>query len=251
MAVTAVGDVTLKLQVGFPRWDFLTDRVTCQLLYKGLYETCLAQKPAVGSTMPEYGLKVDRAQVYGAPATAGYLLIEMTNEDDTQSSGQETQEVEWAASEIDLRLHPRYQTGGASALTYDDLVTIKLWQEEPDPALRGRTVSGAPAFQTRNPVTGATITLSTNALHLAVRLLRGMTHYIVPSPVARLTSLSRTTPNTTQCGKRVAKPFTACPDGYIWLGTADRAMRNGRRGKWRRDREFTGADVWDTDIYPT
>ena len=153
--------------------------------------------------------------------------------------------MEWAVSEIDLRLHPRYQTGGASALTTEDLVNLRLWEEEPNPTLRS-------AFKCQNPATGAEITLSANAQHLATRWLRGFTHYIVPSPVARQSSLTRATPNTTQCGKRIAsKPFTACPDGYVWLGTADRAMRNARRGKWRRDREYTGADVWDTDIYPT
>lgn len=240
---TAVGSTALKLQPGFPKWDFTADRVACTLLFKGLIADCNAQRPTVGSTMPEYGLNVERAQVYGAPAGAGYLYIELSNED-TASSAQESQEIEWAVSEIDLRLHPRYQSGGASALTTADLVQLRMWEEAPDHTLRA-------AFKFRSPVSGAVVTLSTNAQHIALRWLRGLTHYIVPHPIGRISTLTRSTPNTTQCGKRVSKPFSALPDNYTWLGTADRALRNGKRGKWRRDREYTGADYWDPDIYPS
>lgn len=250
MADKLQGRVSIEEQPGSPRWRFIGERVEVTRTYKGRYLDLLAKRPAIGAPMPDTGnLTIETVEVIPGNGTGVYRLGDMTvvlsNED--EASGTEpakpVYEVDWMEVERDLKTHPRYRTGALSALTNLDRAAILLWESEPDYTKKAE-------FEFTNPVTNATVTLSTNAQHLALRLLRGQTTYTTHVPVTRQVSYPRSIPQANPCDKRKsAKPFEAAPDGYEWLTSADRATRTGRRGKWHRQQECVGADLIDPDIY--
>jgi hypothetical protein len=215
-------------------------------VFHGPYSALVAAEPDIGSEMVGFsGLYVE--QVETVPDGAGAdgpgvmtvtLAVEWVAGTD---SGLPSYECEWTMIERDLRLHTRYATGGANALTAADLTQLKKWEGEDDEAKRA-------AFQFTK-ADGTSGTLSANAQHIAGKILRGQTSYIVPAPVARRTTYSYSVPSTSGCGQRGNPPAaTGYPSGYEWIKTSDRRMRQGS-GKWERIEEWTGADTVDADIY--
>lgn len=227
-----------------------TDTTTAVLQFHGPYELCVAQKPNRGSLVAGYsGMRVDRSVVRKAKAPGfGEITVYLSKADEADGEGAEPlQEVYWLQVERDLIQHPRYQSGGAKALSTANQQQIALWMEQTNPTKKQSFI-----WEEKN-AQGAVVnygTLSAAAQDFAGKILKGIDSYLEFTPVATSITFSRTKPSTTRtCGKRVSKPFSACPDGYVWLRTEDRHGRTGRHGKWQRTQSWTGALAWDTDLY--
>lgn len=203
----------------------------------------LAERPSIGDELDGYVDfyvdQVDLVQEGTGASGSGTMTIVLVSETWTGAATPDidlTEEVEWSQIEKPIEQHPRYLTGGAAALTAADLDAIEEWRN-------------ATAAADRSSLYTA---LSANAKELADKIRRGQTSYIVPAPVARKTTKGFEAPSSSAQGVRqTATPITGAPAGYVWLGTADRAVRQGGRGKWERVQEWTGADDWDSDIYPS
>lgn len=85
------------------------------------------------------------------------------------------------------------------------------------------------------------------ALELADKLARGQTEYSIAAPVIRRTTNSPTSLTSGGAWQRSTPPVS--PGGsWSYLKTADRVSKQGL--KYQRVEEWTGAEEWDTDIYP-
>jgi hypothetical protein len=238
-----------------PDWDFSGSKKTCTRTFEGPYDKCLDKRPKLGQNMADIPLDyfVSNTKVKRIAGAKGALTITMesyvpeTHSIEQSEPYQPQYEIEWVEIERKLEQHPRYQTGGAKAFTDEDFASLPKWEDEADPALKKifkfTIVNADNKKETKE--------LSENAKDLATKKLRGQESYIIYSPVARRTSQSRDVPVTSPCGKRQTPAVPSVPSGYVWLKTADRATRTGRYGKWERIEEWTGADFWDEDIYPT
>ncbi|MBI5817467.1 MAG: hypothetical protein HZA88_00605 [Verrucomicrobia bacterium] len=77
---------------------------------------------------------------------------------------------------------------------------------------------------------------------------KGETHYTIYAPVAEKISYSDSDPGTNGCGQIEAPPAEiGAPGTYSYRKTADKKHWNGTR--WQRTEQWTGADVWDSDLY--
>lgn len=152
-------------------------------------------------------------------------------------------EVSWTQSQVPLERHPRYQVGGAQALSKDDLAAIQQWKTSmlySDDATVYPYMDSAGKQQTL---------ASAAAKDFAVKYLRGNESYLVFCPIAK-----RTTCNyiTLTVGSNLGSfsssvPFTGCPAGYKWLKVGDTATFQG--GLWTRVEEWQGFETLDSDLY--
>lgn len=250
MAATWIGAKKLTLKPGGVTVDY-TDRMVATLEYQGPHELCVAQRPARGSLVSGFaGMRVDRATVRKAQAPGfGELTVYLSKADEADGDGAEPlREVFWLEVERDLIQHPRYQAGGAKALSKANQQQIALWMEQSNPTKKDSFI-----WEEKNAA-GSVVssgTLSAAAQDFAGKIAKGIDSYLEYTPIAVEITYSRTKPSSTRtCGKRLAaKPFDACPNGYVWLRTEDRHTRSGRHGKWQRTQRYTGALTWDTDLY--
>lgn len=245
MAPRAVGGSEPQRQPGYPVEVYRADRVEVRDQWKGTIAALRGLRPANGTAMAGFaGVYVEEAIITPGNGDTATLDILATNEETVATDDAPVFEVRWVREVIDLKLHPIYRTGGTKALTATDKAAIALWEQEQDYALKA-------AYKITKP-TGGIYELSDNAKHLAAKLLDGRTNFPVRIPVARKVSYHRTVPTTNPCDKRITgKPFTACPEGYIWVSSEDQVVRRGKSGKWERSREWEGFLSVDTDLYPT
>lgn len=245
----------LQLQPGYP--DFRhTDHIECELLYAGPYELCQAKKPARGAKFPGFGnLYVDSVTVKKTAAGLGELRVVLTDEGSSTAGAADDQkpvyEVYWMELHKNLRDHPIYRAGSGwridKALTDLDFAQIDRWETESNPELKRQF-----KFEMRYSEgdTPEIVELSANAQHLASRLLKGRNSYLAAYPVALEITHHRGTFTVSKCPLVLAeKPFTACPDGYVWMRNQDKLTRTGKRGKWQRMKVAIGAEFIDEDYY--
>ncbi len=231
------GSLDIQEDPRSPRYETTASGLRITRVYRGPFSSLLAAAPAPAQEMADFpNARVESVSI--APDAAGMSgpgTMTIVASDDSQNV---TLEVDWTQLERDIRVAPYY-----SLLTTSTMANLARWEQEDDPDLRGN-------FQFKKP-DGTIGTLNGIVAGLANKLLRGQQSYIVPAPVARRTTRSYTKPITTTMGKIENPPVEiGAPAGYVWLKTADRAIRQGRNGKWERIEEWTGADWWDTEIYP-
>lgn len=246
MGVTWRGSTEIHEAPDSPRRTWTAAGLRVIRVFRGPYAALVAAAPDVGDEMVGTpGVYVEQGEIVPLEAGMtgpGVMTITLANESTEEGEDQPTYECEWSLLEKDLRLHPRYLTGGANALTATDLTQLKKWEGEDDEAKRA-----AFQFTKADNTTG---TLSANAQHIAAKILRGQTSYVVPAPVARRTTRTYSVPATSACGQRENPPTaTGAPTGYEWMKSSDRRLRQGAHGKWERIEEWTGADKIDADIY--
>lgn len=197
-------------------------------------------------------LFIEDMQMDGMPGAMGRLVVRLSTLEGG-SSGSITApeepadtapvfEREWVLLEKDIRVHPRFLTGGTYALTPTDRAQLGVWESEPDAVLKAAYKYSA----------GGTHTLSANAQILASKLLNGETHYLIFTPVARRTTFGYAfIPVSTNVGLIESPPANCGAPTDVWqyMKTADRAIRKwGQYGE--RVEEWTGANLWDTVLYP-
>jgi hypothetical protein len=200
--------------------------------YRGPFSALDSAQPGVGQTVDGSIGKVETVEIQPDGAgTDGPGTMIVTLADD-----QVTFEVDGATLEKPLERHPLYNAGGDKALTDADLDKIATWKNASNAAERATAYAA----------------LSDNAKHFVSKLRRGQESYLVPAPVARKTTRSYVKPTTATIGKRGAPGgFPDIPEGYEWLKTNDKGIKQGARASWERVEEWTAADTWDHDIYPT
>jgi hypothetical protein len=179
---------------------------------------------------------------------------------------------------------PALTPAGPMPLTLQDKAQIEKWEQEENPLYKMNflykvaddgtnpgTGTAAPITSPltitnpltmtsavfNSPITIAGISynlyeLSTNAQDYAAKRLHGEEVYRIYAPVVRETSESLDDPDSTSCGLIQSPPDEAnAPSGYTWQKSADRTTRTGPYGKYRRQREWQGAEQIDADIYGT
>jgi hypothetical protein len=225
-------------------------------VFNGPFASLVAAEPSIGQVMEGYEgipiLTVSTEPLEAGPTGPGRMTIVAGNDDlggggtggiDPIVDLAPTYEIEWTQLEQPLLQHPMYAAGASVELTPADLANLEQWKQESDPALKA-----VYKFKATN---GSEVTLSPNAQHYAGKVRRGIESYFVPAPVCRKTTRHFTKPQTSAMGRRQNPPGdVGAPPGYVWLVSADRAIRQGRGGTWERITEWLGAQSWDTDIYP-
>lgn len=241
--------------------DRTGDKFTLE--YAAPYASVDADKPADGQAVSGYsGSIVLSVRVSPKSTESGDSLCFVTIELGPEERGVSESDVDfqptftrrWERLEKPLLTHPRYQAGGASVLTNQDLAEIAAWQREPNPTLKG-------TFKFMDSETTAAVTLSTNAKNAAAKLLAGVESWRFPSPVVSMVSLVSSRP---LARTDISRWFSA-PPGFpsstfprlsarnkplIWIGIEDDATRQGRSGPWTHTVSFQGVEAVDTDLYP-
>jgi hypothetical protein len=141
-------------------------------------------------------------------------------------------EIEWLEVQKRLEQHPRYKLGGAAQLTNADLDAIEEWR----------------SLSTATQRAAKFATLSINAQEFVSKVNRGQDSFVLYGPVSRQTIRSTIEPISEPCGVIQSPPPDIAVDGYQYLKTADRVQGQGTH--WEQIREWTGADEWDSQIYP-
>ena len=260
------GSTAIHLQPGYPKYKGNTSGETVILVYGGPYQTLLVAKPFSGQVVngfPYIPVSEVNVEPLGAGVTGpGTLTITLQQDNGSTSSAvdDQTDELDWTELTRAIELHPRYNGtlaqgngfGGtklstaAIILSGDSSATplTSVWDQLKEAA----SISIRNALVARIP-DGSSKTL---VLELETKYHAGTTSYVMPAPLARRTIRSFNIIPSTAMGKVTGnKPFPECPDGYVWLTTADRSLRQGKRSKWERILEWTGASYWDEELYQT
>ena len=243
------GDTTIRERPDSPEWNFTTQKITCTRTFEGMYADLLAGRPGIGDTMSGYDnlfvedVRIKRA-VSGKATMSVILEVQIVPITNPPLPVQPVYEVEWVQLERPIEQHPAYKTlfpdpTGQTQFTADQLTALNnfnAWENATDAATRSTAYAAlTPDFQ-----------------GLAQKKMRGQTTYLLFAPLARVTTLAREITLASACGYTFSEvpDFTELPGGYQWLSTSDRSTRTGTYGKWQRVQEWTGADTWDTTIYP-
>ena len=228
------GSSSIQLSPESPELINSKDGLSTVLVYHGTYAALEADQPARLSGVSGYSGYVDVVNLKRAAGGRGVMTVTLVPSAWSLTDGTPTIEVEWVEIQKKLETHPRYQPGGESALDDADLDQLDKWRNAPSSTARASEY--------------ATIAASFPELkNLVDKLRRGQDSYMVFAPVIRRITGNAEAPTTNRCGVITTPPIEIT--GYSFLQTADRSAR--KNGRWDRNEEWTGAEVWDTDIYGT
>ena len=235
---------------GSPKYRFGADEVTATRTLRGLMSELWLAVPQRGALYPgllDARLRVVDAELLPTKAGLGELTINLSSklENNTSSEAPGTFQLErdWTLVDRPIELHPMF-----ADLTDEWRSAVQAWLD-----LEPRFAAKRKAFQypkVDNPTAGTSShwgTLSGLALKLARKRLKGVDTYWAVAPVVRRTSEYTRIPPGSTVPKRGSPPVSV--PGWQFLKTADRAVREGKRGPWIRSEEWTGAVEWDSEIY--
>jgi hypothetical protein len=244
------GDLTIRERPDSPEWAFNTQKITCTRTFEGMYADLLSGRPGIGTSMEGYdNLYVEDVRIkrsISGKATMTVLLeVQIVPITNPPLPAQPVYEIEWVQLERPIEQNPAFKTlfpdpTGATEFTADQLTALNnfiAWENVADATTRSTAYAA----------------LTSDFQALAQKKMRGQTTYLLFAPLARVTTLAREVTLATACGKVFSEVpnFTELPAGYLWLSTSDRSTRTGTYGKWQRVQEWTGADSWDSTIYPS
>lgn len=254
---TTHADVTTKEQPGSPVVDFRQGQDSIERKFRGLWEDLLSKRASDwydGAVMSDLtgilaGYVIDQVKLTAdrGPGGLGTAQITLLN---WESLSDSIYEVEWFDLTKDILAHPRYRSGGAKALTADDLNAIEHWKREDD--YNAKTVYKFYATQTlRDAGNLASATaLSANATDYAGKFLIGEENFMDSYPIVHATSYHYSRPTVRQTWKREDPSSGAGkPSGYEWMLTA--SGRTKRRYIWEKRESWSGALKWDAELYTT
>lgn len=228
------GTEQMQEEPGSPHEIFMWDQWQATRRFRGKYTDLKANRPLAGQRMGETEYYISKVELIKQAGGTGLMIVHLNTLITSGTGGAAndiTYEVEWMPIEKPLVAAPVF-VSGTYALDADDHEKIDVWQNERSAANYGA--------------------LSANAKKFADKILEGIETFLLAAPVARKTTRSALKPTSSACGKRQTPAnFPGLPQGYVWLKTADRAIKPGDNAPWERVEEWTGADKWDTDLYPT
>ncbi len=239
---------------GSPKIVFQNGETSAARKFVGTLADCLAAAPQPGAAYQD--LPVEGLRVVSATITPGHGgLAELTVELSTRIGGgggggqnePATLEVEWTMLEKPIESAPPF-----AGLSAADLAKIQAWENLPfrcTQRKQGFQYPVSPLIEEPDPKNNAHwVTFTGAVLLLAQKIAQGIESWQVPVPVVRRTRVTWEQPTVTRCGRRETPPIEIA--GYQFIKTADRAVREGRSGPWKRVEEWTGAETWDADLYP-
>jgi hypothetical protein len=246
------GNTSIRERPDSPEWDYNTQKVTCTRTFEGMYADLLSSMPDIGYNMEGYNpnLLIENVKIKKAVSGKATMTIVLETLVDPITNPpapvQPVYEIEWTQIERPIEQHPFFKLlfpdpfgvlPPLNATQVNALNAFRLWETSADNASAAST-------------NYANLTKGFQAL--AQKKMRGETSYLIFAPVARITTLTREVVLASACGFVFTDVpgFTELPAGYQWLQTADRSTRTGTYGKWQRVQEWTGAIVWDSNLYP-
>ena len=150
-------------------------------------------------------------------------------------------EIEWVSISRPLLEHPQFRIGGGgdNALTKQDVIDIEFWKNEIDGTLKAEFTYDAG----RADGVPDEVELTDSAKLFATGVLQGIEIWDDFAPVARKTTnyINGSPDSSTAGALDTPTGFPNLPDGYEWIKTADRSVRDGGQNKWGRIEEWTGA----------
>lgn len=263
------GPRTLTEDVLRYRWGKTATGITCTRFWWGPLGDVHAAAPDIGERWEDVPGKpfIDTVQIVQAAPGCGEMTVtaSVTSGGGASSGGSDadiTYELEWTQLIKPLAAAKRYI--GEPGVKFTDALAITPATSAQKKAMGDEKFEGTvgewatfirgESTKNRNILMELTRT-AVEPVWLKIKdyfakLDAGQESFIIPAPVARITTRTSQRPGSTQMGK-IGPPggFPELPAGYQWLGTADRALRQGSSGKWERVREWTGADKWDNQIY--
>lgn len=247
MTVLYRGDVSVREVVGSPKLTFGVDEIVGVRVFRGLFEDLLQAVPDRGGEYKDLevdGLRVNNVVLEGQPGGTGEMTVSLSNKigggDNSYSL-----EVDWGLLEKPLETHPMFKD-----VSEADRAMMDAWMKLGIKYNKRRQGGYAPRpeFNDPDPDNEAHwARMTALGLKFAKLKLKGVETHSIPAPIIRRTKLLSAYPATTACGKISAPPISI--PGYVFLKTADRAVRDGSGGSWKRIEEWTGAEEWDTDLY--
>ena len=232
------GHKAIKMDPNYPEYFRQGGNEGYRFAYNGPYRALLAAKPADGDQVKDFpgyyigdlaikplGQGLDGAGVMTVTATSVVGGGTSTPEDQTVT------EIDSGRLEKSIFQHERF-----AGISVENVRILKKGIEEHTPLDELALVAPVP----------------TSVPELYELLLRGQDTYIVSAPVVRITKTSSAFSGVDPVGvgtRTTDKPHPDAPDGLVWLTTASRATQTGRRGKWEKVTEKSGADEWTEIIY--
>ena len=235
---------------GFPRLSTTESAFRTLIEYIGATATLTAAEPDPGVAWGDFVGTVTTTELFPTenPAISELVVtveLEAESPEEEGTLESETYEIEWVVVGRSMYEHPQFAIGfgGANALTSEDISHLANWQKEEDTELKA-AYSFASEFS-------PDIELSTNARLFARGIELGLIEMEDFAPVTRKTSTYvNGPPPQTEAGQKQDPPsFPRLPAGYEWRKSADRSVTAGKRTKWDRSEEWTGAKkvLYDRD----
>lgn len=236
---------------GSPKVVVGVAETTATRRFVGTFADCLAAAPTPGQAyqdLPIDGLRVINATVTAGRGGVAELVVELSTRIGGGGGGGQndpaTLEVEWTLVEKPIESAPVF-----SGLTAVQLAQVRAWEDLPLSCVNRRLSFQYPLVAEPDPKNDAHWSSFAGAqLLLAQKKAAGIESWQVPAPVVRRTRSTWEQPTVTRCGRRETPPISIA--GYQFVKTADRAVREGRSGPWKRVEEWTGAEHVDGDLYP-
>lgn len=230
----AAESILTYLKPDHPKKGVAGGDYSTRLEYVGPHATLLAAAPAIGEAWGDYEGFTDTVNIEpisGTTPLQGALTVTMKRTFEAGSSGgtsgtasEITYEVEWVAVQRPLAEHPVFQTTGSRPLDSTAFEGIAKWEDDKTPANRAA--------------------LSSTAEFYAKGIDLGIRTYDDFAPVLiKTTSYINGPPPTSTAGSKELPPagFPNLPTGYEWIKSADRSLKSGKRNKWERSEQWTGA----------
>lgn len=225
----AAESILTYLRENFPKKGLSSGNYKTDLEYIGEYATLLAASPAIGAVWGDYFGVVDSANIEPISGTSplqGILTISMIDEfaaaesEGTEKTASVSYQVIWTPVSRPLIEHPEFQEGGFYFLDSGELAEIAIWEND-----KTFVVSGT------NPnvyIDGRNMGIDTYD-DFAPTLIKTTPYVNGPSS------------NSTAGEKEEPTGFPNKPNGYEWVKSADDCVSTGRRNRWERVEQWTGA----------
>jgi hypothetical protein len=230
----AAESIITYLKPNFPKQGVNGGSYSTQLEYIGPYDTLLAASPAIGAVWGDYEGTTDTVSIEPISGTSplkASLVVNMTRNFEAGSSGaspgtleETTYEVEWTAVQRPLVEHPKFRSTGTYPLHATDMEQIAKWENDKTAENRALLSSSAEKYA--------------KGIDLGIRTYDDFAPILI-----KTTSYVNGPPSTSDAGSKETTPtyFPNHPTGYEWVKSADRSLKSGRRNKWERSEQWTGA----------
>lgn len=237
------GITALTEQPNSPEWQF-GETITCHRTYRGPYSVCLSAAPGRGAlgTGQTAGLAVSQSTVRRERGSIGVLEIEFGTNGTPIANvplPPDTEKIQGDRQEFSLAQHPLFAPLPKGTL--QDITSIIEYGSESD-----NFKAVALRLLNLNP------TLKPLADKLALKLIRGQSHFLEYSPTYLRTSFHWEAPVNLSAGNKIETPVTInlfLPTGFLWLREADSVDFDGTF--YRLEQKWIGSKEADPDIYPS
>ncbi|MDR2675871.1 MAG: hypothetical protein LBC18_13655 [Opitutaceae bacterium] len=280
----AFGDLGLHIQPN-AAVETRPDGITVSVTITGLYQTCVAQKPLLGNTIPGFPGTVSAVRVERGEGALGKIVVTLAAATTKTDAGAKPPDdaPEYSVSMVSetkpLEAHPMFADKDKWGASFTDIVTYKksiadaggktaAWERIfGDVSEVKATVSEVIQKIKQASIDDRNLILADEAQLLAAASLvlkffekwdAGIESYLYSSPVLRKTTTGFIEPkldkvnyieSSIPSGFKDLSPKQSNGSDFSYLKTGDEVDRSGPKGKLRRVEEWKGAAKWDEEIY--